>query len=75
MLQERPGAQNNYEEAGTRPDEQLRFKNVSSMDSSTLASNSVHEKTELQTHEKLERQNVALKALAPQHDTTNSYRN
>ena len=63
------------QEAGTRPHEQLRLKNVSSTDSNTLASHSVHEKTELQTHEKLERQNVALKALAPQHYTTNSDRN
>ena len=48
---------------------------MSSTDSNTLASQSVHEKTELQTHEKLERKNVALKALAPQHYTTNSDRN
>ena len=48
---------------------------MSSTDSSTLASNRVHEKTELQTHEKLERKNVALKALAPQHYITNSDRN
>ena len=66
-------AQINIQTTGT-----LRFalgKNVSSTNSSTLASNGVHEKTELQTHEKLERKNVALKAFAPQHYTTNSDRN